>query len=230
MQGCGTMEKKCSGSPYDLYCLNTAATLSILFFLTVHQNIISLQNIDFWQIVILIPEDRIWEICCSWGLVIQISLDRIIHCQICRLNNIITVWWEFIFRGCLHDAILNSVRSDFTSGVLFFLQVVYMGPAWYSVSTDLIWTCLLDWTEYSDPAWLHWIPLNNNNNNNNTVQVHVQCNVHDRAEIQILSSFHSLTCQIAPCTLATLSYMYIPHNNPISLYLPNLSQNNKIII
>ena len=136
MQGCGTMEKKCSGSPYDLYCLNTAATLSILFFLTVHQNIISLQNIDFWQIVILIPEDRIWEICCSWGLVIQISLDRIIHCQICRLNNIITVWWEFIFRGCLHDAILNSVRSDFTSGVLFFLQVVYMSPAWDSVRTS----------------------------------------------------------------------------------------------
>ena len=32
MHGCGTMEKQFPGSPYDLYCLNTAATLSILFF------------------------------------------------------------------------------------------------------------------------------------------------------------------------------------------------------
>ena len=90
MHGCRTMEKKFPASPYDLYCLNTAATLSILVFFTVHQNIISSQNIDFSQIIILRPEDRIWGICCSWGLFIQ-SPDRIVHCQICRLNNIITV-------------------------------------------------------------------------------------------------------------------------------------------
>ena len=41
---------------------------------------------------------------------------------------------------------------------------------------------------------------------------------------------HSTANQIDPCTLATPSYIYIPHNNPIFLYLPNLSQNNKIII
>ena len=37
---------------------------------------------------------------------------------------------------------------------------VYMSPAWDSVRTGLIPGRLLDWTEYSEPAWLHWIPLN----------------------------------------------------------------------
>ena len=41
-----------------------------------------------------------------------------------------------------------------------WLGGVYTSPAWDSVRADLISGRLLDRTEYSEPAWPHWITLN----------------------------------------------------------------------